>query len=127
MNEYVEANKKSWGVIAKDHYEVFKARLLANETTLSQTQIRELGDIAGKRLIHLQCNTGADTISLARMGAMVTGVDLVPENVHYARKLAVDCGIVDARFIESNVLEIMDRAMPECQEKYDIVLSLIHI
>jgi SAM-dependent methyltransferase len=119
MNEYIEANKSSWATIAQEHYENFKAVLLANETTLSQTQIQELGDIAGKKLIHLQCNTGADTISLARLGASVTGVDLVPENIHYARRLAADCGIHDARFIESNVLEIMDKH----DEKYDIVFT----
>ena len=53
------------------------------------------------------------------MGAKVTGVDLVPENIHYARKLAADLGIDDARFIESNVLEIMEKH----HEKYDIVYT----
>jgi len=119
VNEYIEANKQSWGQLSKDHYEVFRARLLANETTLSQTQIQELGDIRGKRLIHLQCNTGADTISLARLGATVTGVDLVPDNVRYARRLAQDCGVRDARFFESNVLEIMDLH----HEQYDVVYT----
>jgi SAM-dependent methyltransferase len=119
VNEHIEANKQSWGTLARDHYETFKARLLAHENLLNPTQIEELGDIAGKRLIHLQCNTGADTISLARMGATVTGVDLVPENIHFARQLAVDCGIDDARFIESNVLEIMDVH----HEQYDIVYT----
>jgi len=119
MNEYIEANKHSWATIAQEHYETFKSLLLANKSTLSQTQIQELGNIEGKKLIHLQCNTGADTISLARMGASVTGVDLVPENINYARKLAADCGIDDARFIESNVLEIMEKH----GEKYDIVFT----
>ncbi len=119
MNPYIEANKKSWGRLAQAHYETFKARLLAHASTLSQTQIQELGNIEGKRLIHLQCNTGADTLSLARLGAKVTGVDLVPENIHYARKLAADLGIPDARFIESNVLAIMDKH----HEKYDIVYT----
>ena len=119
MNEYIEANKQSWGQLSRDHYETFKARLLAEETTLSPTQIQELGDIRGKRLIHLQCNTGADTISLARLGAIVTGVDLVPDNVRYARQLAQDCGIQDARFFESNVLEIMDVH----HEQYDVVYT----
>lgn len=119
MNRFIEANRQSWATIAQEHYETFKSRLLANATTLSKTQIRELGDIKGKKLIHLQCNTGADTISLARMGASVTGVDLVPENITYARKLAADCGIHDARFIESNVLEIMDKH----EEKYDVVYT----
>jgi len=119
MNEYVSANKKSWATLAQDHYETFKSKLLANESTLSQTQIQELGDIAGKKLMHLQCNTGADTLSLARMGAKVTGVDLVPENIHFARRLAADCGVDDARFIESNVLEIMEKH----DEKYNIVFT----
>jgi SAM-dependent methyltransferase len=119
MNDYIEANKQSWGALAPDHYETYQRLLLAGETTLSPTQIEELGDIRGKRLIHLQCNTGADTISLARLGAQVTGVDLAPENVAFARKLAADCGVADARFIESNVLELMDVH----DERYDIVFT----
>lgn len=119
MNEYIEANKNSWGTVSKDHYETYKKRLSENESTLSPTQIRELGDLKGKNLIHLQCNTGADTISLARMGARITGVDLVPDNIHYARRLAADFGIDDARFIESNVLEIMEKH----HEKYDVVYT----
>jgi SAM-dependent methyltransferase len=119
VKDYIEANKRSWSLIAEEHYEIFKARLLADAYTLGPTQIRELGDIRGKRLIHIQCNTGADTIALARMGAVVTGTDLVPENVYYARKLAAECGIHDARFIESNTLEIMNKH----HEKYDVVYT----
>ena len=119
MNKYIQANKQSWATIAAEHYHVFKARLSAHKTTLSQVQIEELGNIAGKKLIHLQCNTGADTISLARMGAKVTGVDLVPENIYYAQKLATDLGIADAKFIESNVLQIMEKH----NQKYDIVYT----
>jgi len=80
MNEFIEANKHSWATIAAEHYKTFKTVLSAKESTLNQTEIEELGDINGKTLIHLQCNTGADSISLARMGAKVVGVDLVPEN-----------------------------------------------
>ncbi len=119
MDKYIAANKKSWGTIAEEHYQTFKKMLSENETILNPVQIQELGDIQDKKLIHLQCNTGADTISLARMGAKVTGVDLVPENIYYARKLAADFGFNDARFIESNVLEIMDKH----DEKYDIVYT----
>jgi SAM-dependent methyltransferase len=119
MNEFIEANKRSWAKIAADHYERFKSALTENKTTLKQTQIEELGDISGASLIHLQCNTGADTVSLARLGARVTGVDLVPENVHYARMLAADFGISDARFFESNVLDFKAKH----DEKYDIVFT----
>jgi len=119
VNEFIEANKQSWATIAKEHYQEFKRILSRNESTLHEIQKQELGDVTGKMLIHLQCNTGADTISLARMGAKVTGVDFVPENIRYARMLSADFGINDARFIESNVLEIMDKH----DEKYDIVYT----
>ena len=119
MDEYIEANKSSWGSIAAEHYQTFKKMLSANEPILNPVQIQELNNIQDKKVIHLQCNTGADTISLARMGAKVTGVDLVPENIYYARKLAAEFGINDARFIESNVLEIMEKH----DEKYDIVYT----
>ncbi len=119
MKEFIEANKKSWSSLSKEHYKAFKSILLENDAAHDETIMQELGNIEGKNLIHLQCNTGADTITLARMGAKVTGVDLVPENIYYAKKLAADCGINDARFIESNVLEIMDKH----DEKYDIVYT----
>ncbi len=119
MQEYIEANKNSWATIAKDHYETFKKILSRGDSTISQVQQTELGDISGKSLIHLQCNTGADTLSLARMGARVTGVDLVPQNIHYARKLSDDLGITDTSFIVSDVLKVMDKV----DEKFDIVYT----
>lgn len=112
----IEANKKAWGKIAQEHYNTFKQRLTEKETLINSIIKGELGDITGKTLIHLQCNTGADTISLARMGAKVTGVDLATENIYYANKLAQDFGI-DANFIESDIMEFMESH----NEKYDIV------
>jgi SAM-dependent methyltransferase len=119
MQDYIEANKQSWAKIARDHYKTFRSRLLQEESLISDLQKQELGDINGKSLIHLQCNTGADTLSLARMGARVTGVDLVPENIYYAKKLAGDLGITDAEFIVSDVLKVMDIV----DEKFDIVYT----
>jgi SAM-dependent methyltransferase len=87
--------------------------------TLSPVQREELGDISGKKLMHLQCNTGADTLSLARLGAQVTGVDLVPEHGHYANKLAADLGLEEARFLRANLLEVMDVH----DEQHDIVFT----
>jgi len=119
MDNYIEANKQSWATIAQDHYKTFKKKLTHEESTLSELQRKELGNISGKTLIHLQCNTGADTLSLARMGAHVTGVDLVPENIHYAKKLADDLGITDAEFIVSDVLKVMDKV----KAQFDIVYT----
>lgn len=115
----VEANKKAWALLARDHHEVFSRRLQEEHSLLNSIVTRELGDVAGKSLIHLQCNIGADTVSLARLGARVTGVDLVPENIHYAEELARECGAADASFIESDILALMDVH----DEKYDIVFT----
>jgi len=119
MQPYIDANRLSWATLAEDHYHVFKRRLETEDTTLNPVQIAELGDIAGKSLIHLQCNTGADTLSLARLGAQVTGVDLVPENIHFAKRMAQDLGFEDAQFFTSNVLELMQNH----HEQYDIVFT----
>lgn len=119
MNKYIEANKKSWAQLAEEHYTAFKILLSKMDSTISDVQKIELGDITGKSLIHLQCNTGADTISLSRMGAKVTGIDLVPENIFYAQKLARDFGIKDAQFFAADVLEVLDVV----QDQFDIVYT----
>ena len=115
----IDANRKAWGLIAREHYEHY-SRLLREGKHEFNAHIRhELGDIHGKKLIHLQCNTGADSILLARMGALVTGVDLVPDNIHYAEKMAGELGIEDIRFISSDVLKLTETH----HEQYDIVFT----
>ena len=115
----IEANKQAWGLLSRDHYETFRKCLRESQSTLSPIIQAELGNIAGKTLIHLQCNTGADTISLARMGALVTGVDLVPDNIRYARLLAHEFGVTDATFIVADLMEFMEIH----DQKYDIVFT----
>jgi SAM-dependent methyltransferase len=66
-----------------------------------------LGDVAGKRVLHLQCHFGLDTIRLALAGAEVTGVDFSIEGVVAARALAERMG-VDARFVQGDVLALPD-------------------
>jgi SAM-dependent methyltransferase len=82
-------------------------------------EIAALGDVAGKTLLHLQCHFGMDTLSWARLGALVTGVDFSPAAIHLARELAADIGFPDARFIESNVYQLPVRLGDE----YDIVYT----
>ena len=115
----VAANRKAWGLLAQDHYQHFRRALSERRSLLNRIVTAELGDIAGRKLIHLQCNTGADTISLARLGATVTGVDLVPDNVKYARLLAADCGVDGARFIEADLMQFGEVH----GEQYDIVFT----
>jgi SAM-dependent methyltransferase len=118
MNE-IETNKKAWGLISKDHYESFKKMLLENKHHLSSIIEKEIGDISGKSVIHLQCNTGADTILLARKGATVTGVDLVPENIFYAKKLSQELSVNNIDFFESDIMELKESH----NKKYDMVFT----
>lgn len=52
-----------------------------------------LGEVAGLDAVHLQCHIGTDTISLARLGARMTGLDFSPSALAVADRLATDCGL----------------------------------
>ena len=113
----IESNKHAWSQISQDHYFAFKKSLLENTYQFNKYIKAELGYLSGKKIIHLQCNTGADTILLARMAESAVGVDLVPDNIFYAKKLAEDLNITNIDFIESDIMEFMEKH----NEKYDVV------
>ena len=68
-------------------------------------EVREVGDVRGKDLLHLQCHFGIDTLSWGRLGARVTGVDFSDRSIDLARSLAEEIG-VEARFVLANVYEV---------------------
>lgn len=113
----INANKHAWSQLSQDHYNAYKKVLSENSHELNKYIRSEIGDLSGKKVIHLQCNTGADTILLARMSESVVGVDLVPDNIFYAKKLAEDFNIQNVDFIESDIMQFMDKH----NEKYDVV------
>ena len=83
------------------------ASLIANPTALSDVvrfDLPLLGDISGLRVLHLQCHIGTDTVSLARLGATVTGLDFSGSAVEEGRRLAEQCG-VDVRFVEGDAYD----------------------
>ena len=71
-------------------------RTLPGRPELHQRVVRfdlpRLGDIAGLDGVHLQCHIGTDTVSLARLGARMTGLDFSPASVAQARRLAALSG-----------------------------------
>lgn len=81
-------------------------------------ELDEIGDVADKDLLHLQCHFGLDTISLARRGARVTGLDFSAPAVSEAKRLAAELGI-EARFVEGNVYD----ARNVLTDDYDIVYT----
>src|SRR5438552_8965904 len=79
-------------------------RVKAGDDALRGCEDAELGAVSGKRLIHLQCHFGLDTIRLARRGAIATGLDFSPPAIAAARALAAELG-VSVRFVEGNVYD----------------------
>src|SRR5919202_5482190 len=105
--EWREANRASWDErvpihVSGEFYDV--AAFKAGEERLQPFEIAEVGDVAGKDLLHLQCHFGIDTLSWARRGARVTGLDFSGPAIEAARKLASEMGL-EATFVQSDVYE----------------------
>jgi SAM-dependent methyltransferase len=117
-----EGNRLSWNVATEAHnshkgdqaafYRYGGNKLFAEEKEL-------LGDISGKRVVHLQCNSGQDTLSLVQMGAIALGIDISDSAIEFARSLSQESG-VPAEFIRSDVYDWLQQAIRE-GELFDVV------
>jgi enamine deaminase RidA (YjgF/YER057c/UK114 family)/ubiquinone/menaquinone biosynthesis C-methylase UbiE len=101
MTDPVEGNRALWDEltpihVASDFYDIEGFR--AGRSSLRHIELVELGEVGGKKLLHLQCHFGMDSLSWARLGAKVTGTDLSSRSIEIARSLADDLGI-GARFV----------------------------
>jgi SAM-dependent methyltransferase len=100
-NDYIAINQTSWNNKVATHldsefYDV--AGFKAGASSLNDIELALLGDVKGKKILHLQCHFGQDTLSLARLGAKVTGIDLSDQAILNARKLASELNL-EATFI----------------------------
>ncbi|GGN63672.1 type 12 methyltransferase [Streptomyces albiflavescens] len=91
----------------------------ARPNSLKDFETAEVGDVRGKRLIHLQCHFGRDTLSWAARGAQVTGLDFSAPAIAAAAQLAAELGI-DARFLVADVYEAVPAV---ARETFDIVYT----
>lgn len=94
--DFHEDNRLSWNAATTVHnsHKADQAKFFREGgSTLYPEEIDLLGDVAGKSLLHLQCNAGQDTLSLARRGAVVTGVDISDTATEFARSLSAESGI----------------------------------
>lgn len=92
-NNYIEINRQSWNNRVEAHlkskfYDV--ESFLKGKTSLNSIELDLLCDVKGKSILHLQCHFGQDTISLSRLGADVTGVDLSDKAIESAKKLTTE-------------------------------------
>jgi len=106
-DEWREANRASWDERVPIHasgefYDV--AGFKAGQERLRPFEISEVGDVSGKELVHLQCHFGIDTLSWARRGARVVGLDFSAPAIEEARKLATELGL-DAEFVHSDLYD----------------------
>ena len=115
-----QRNQALWDEIAPVHLKAYKEVALLREgvEVLDEIELREVGDVTGKSLLHLQCHIGSDTLAWARHGAIVTGVDFSAESIACANRLSKELGL-PATFIHSSIYDL--QATHEGQ--YDIVYT----
>ncbi|MBX2971791.1 MAG: class I SAM-dependent methyltransferase [Flavobacteriales bacterium] len=116
-----EANRLAWNERTKLHvgskfYDV--EGFVAGRNSLTALELELAGAVAGADVLHLQCHFGQDTLSLARLGAHVTGLDLSDAAIAEAEKLAARCGL-NAQWVVGNVLD----HRPELDGRFDVVFT----
>jgi SAM-dependent methyltransferase len=124
-DDYLAVNLANWDErapahAASDGYAV--ARFIEDATFLSDVvrfDLPRLSDVRGLRGVHLQCHIGTDTVSLARLGARMTGLDFSPAAVGQARSLAARAG-ADVEFVEASVYDALSVLEPA---SFDLVFT----
>ena len=111
--KWIEANRDWWDERAPSHaesefYDLDDFRQKPDR--LRPFEADELGvDPAGLDLVHLQCHLGTDTLSWARRGARVVGLDFSQPAIEAARVLASELGLADrAEFVHADVYDAVD-------------------
>ena len=119
-----EENRVSWNEATRAHnsHKGDQARFFREGgSTLRAEELALLGDLAGRRVLHLQCNSGQDMLSLARLGANVTGVDISDEAIAFAVRLSEEGGI-PAAFHRADVYDWLEQA-GRGGERFDLAFS----
>jgi len=115
MDKYLRENRDLWDDLtplhaASDFYAV--ERFKQGRCTLSDVDRSEVGPVAGKRLLHLQCHFGLDTLSWARLGAEVVGTDFSERAIEQARSLAAELAL-PAEFVCCDLYDLPEHLSGE--------------
>lgn len=120
-DNYLAINRQSWNNRTEVHLKsefYNQEHFLQGKSSLNDIELNLLGDIKGQSVLHLQCHFGQDTLSLARLGAQVTGVDFSDKAIDIARQTAQDTG-TPATFICCNIYDLPQHL----NEQFDIVFT----
>jgi SAM-dependent methyltransferase len=110
VSDYLELNRASWDQRAPVHADspTYRVDRFASDPDFLSDVVRfdlpRLGDVGGLTGVHLQCHIGTDTLSLARLGAHMTGLDFSGESLRAARELVERCG-ANVSFVEGDVYD----------------------
>ncbi len=119
--DHLKTNKDSWNQRVETHfnskfYDVLG--FLSGNTSLNEIELTGLTDVQGKSLLHLQCHFGLDSLSWARLGAQVTGVDISDEAINKANDLKTQAQL-KADFVSADVYAFGKKST----QLYDIVYT----
>ncbi len=122
-DEALRGNRDLWNAwtkihVGSDFYDVASFKNGDRPIRIAAYEREEVGSVEGKTLLHLQCHFGLDTLSWARLGATVTGLDFSEEAIAAARALSAEVG-VPGTFVQSDVY----RAPEVLDEQFDIVYT----
>jgi SAM-dependent methyltransferase len=120
-NNYIEINRKSWNNRTETHlksefYDM--ENFIKGKSSLKSIELELLGDLKGKSILHLQCHFGQDTISLSRLGAEVTGVDLSNIAIENAKQIAKDTNS-NTTFVCCDIYDLPSHL----DKQFDIIFS----
>src|SRR5690554_2087360 len=118
---YISINKESWNNKTDAHLNSEFYDLdgfMKGKNSLNSIELNLLGEVKGKTILHLQCHFGQDTISLNRLGAEVTGVDLSDKAIESARKIAAETNAT-AKFICCDIYDLPEHL----DEQFNIVFT----
>lgn len=120
-DNYISINQETWNNkttfhVGSDFYEMEKFK--NGKSSLNEIELSLLGDVKNLKILHLQCHFGQDTLSLARMGAEVTGVDFSYKAIAVAKSLAEELQL-NARFICCDVYDTLNHL----DEEFDVIYT----
>lgn len=121
MEDYISLNKDAWNKktevhLTSDFYDL--AGFKKHKNSLKSIELDLLGEVKGKKILHLQCHFGQDSLSLANMGAKVTGADLSDAAIETARALNTELGL-DAEFVCCDIYDLPQHLKGE----FDIIFT----